>query len=653
MEIVEYSDLISNIRKKKITSNLVKIEEAYELARNAHKGTFRLTGEPFIHHPLAVALILSNLGLDGDSIIAALLHDVVEDSDVTLPEIEEKFGKTVSNIVDGVTKIKTIAHKSSDSKNQNFENLRKLLISSSGDIRIIILKIADRLHNMRTIGVKTEEEQIKYAKDTMMVYSPISEYLGMGAMKAELDDICFGILNPEESLMINECFKSHTEYNAQFIKKTELQIFHDLKRAGIRSKVFGRRKNLYSIYNKILKRNGYFDVEYISRLSDLWAFTVLVDTKEACYRSLGVIHTTYNYERDKFDDYIASPKKNGFKAIQTTVSIDNKPVEIQIKTHRMHEYNEYGPASHIAYKIKGNGDSGTDKFAWIKNLMEWNKRDILLDQDLIFNRIFVCTPEGLVKELDKDSTPVDFAYTIHTHIGNAMNGAKINGKLSPIDTKLQTGDIIEIIVDNKRKYPKRDWLNYAKMSQTRNVIRKWLRIEDEEKKLNEQNKNLEIGKVHDQNIKFKKHNDQSKDIVIIKGASNVPYKFAKCCNPIPPDHITGCVSLSGLIMIHKSSCKNIDLGISDDKHRYVDVIWNNKDACITTSLFVESSNKASIDNILNIILKKQITIENFNTKSLDDHFETVIDINVSTKNQLNDIIITLQDIKGVNKVKRQ
>ena len=653
MEIIEYSDLVSNIRKKKITSNLAKIEEAYELAKKAHKGTLRLTGEPFIHHPLAVALILSNLGLDEESIIAALLHDVVEDSDVTLQEIEEKFGKTVSNIVDGVTKIKTIAHKSSGSLNQNFENLRKLLISSSGDIRIIILKIADRLHNMRTISVKSAEEQIKYAKDTMMVYSPISEYLGMGAMKAELDDICFGILNPKESLEINEYFKSHTEYNAQFIKKAESQIFHDLKRAGIKSEVFGRRKNLYSIYNKIVKRNGYFDVEYISRLSDLWAFTVLVNTKEACYRGLGVIHTTYNYERDKFDDYIANPKKNGFKAIQTTVNLDNKPVEIQIKTHKMHEYNEYGPASHIAYKIKGSSGIGTDKFAWIKNLMEWNKKDILLDQDLIFNRIFVCTPEGLVKELDKDSTPVDFAYTIHTQIGNSMNGAKVNGKLSPIDTKLQTGDIIEIIVDKSRKYPKRDWLNYAKMSQTRNVIRKWLRIEAEEKKLSDQSKDPESSKTHDQNIKLKKHHDQNKDIVIIKGASNVPYKFAKCCNPIPPDHITGCVSLSGLIMIHKSSCKNIDLDVSDDKHRFIEVLWNNESAYLTTSLFLESSDKTSIDNVLNTILKKQITIENFSTKSFEDHFETIIDINVSTKNQLNDIIITLQDIKGINKVKRQ
>lgn len=657
ISLITFNDLLDNIKKNNITIDSLLLKKAYNKAQLAHNGVFRRTGEEYIYHPLFVANTLVSWKLDGNTIISAILHDTVEDSDITIDEIKKEFGDDIANLVDGVTKISHLTE-IQDDQYQNFENVRKFLIASSEDIRIIILKLADRLHNISTIGVFPKTKRESYAKETMNIYSPLAEYLGMNAIKANLDDICFSILQQKEYNDIKSFLDSDKDFeilSGKFISS----IKKELDNNHIHYEIFGRKKSIYSIYKKIKHINGYFDKSFISKLNDLIAFTILVDSIEYCYKTLGIIHTLFQYISSEFDDYIARPKPNGFKTLQTSVyTFDNRVTEIQIKTYEMHEYNEYGPASHIAYKLSENSSSNlANKFLWIKNLVLWknnNNNESIID--LFKDRIYVLTPKGLVKELEVDSTPIDFAYMIHTDIGNSMIGAKVNGKMVSLDYKLKTGDVVEILVSNNKFLAHPDWIKIARMSSVRQKIRKFIKNrEEEDNKKNIKDVKPESRETLYHKLKIPKKDKASLEInVTVDGATNIPTKFAKCCNPKPFDNIAGVISLNNIIMIHNTSCN--DLG-KISKEKLINVKWNkdnlSKSLYFSCKLLLEGIvTSDNIDKIIEQIALLNLKILNISSEIIDDKFNIFLNIDLLNNKSLSDIIKNLKSIDEVDIVKR-
>ncbi|MCL4392803.1 HD domain-containing protein [Patescibacteria group bacterium] len=652
-QLVTFNDLLESIKRNNIIIDFPLLKNAYSRASIAHSNTFRNTGEEYIYHPLAVANILVSLKLDGNTIIAAILHDIIEDTDITLDNIKEEFGEDIARIVDGVTKISRLTD-NSDSDNQNFENVRKFLIASSEDIRIVILKLVDRLHNIYTIRGLPKTKQKSYAKETMNIYSPLAEYLGMNSLKAQLDDICFSILCRKEYHIIQSFLEKEIKDFEIFSDKFINHIKKELDKNLVHYEIFGRRKNIYSIYKKVLRLNGYFDISYISKLNDLIAFTILVDNVEMCYKTLGIIHTLFQYISSEFDDYIARPKPNGFKTLQTSVyAFDDRIVEIQIKTYEMHEYNEYGPASHIAYKLKGNSSSNiSNKFLWIKNLVLWRNNDNHSDLDIFKNRIYVLTPKGFVKELEKDSTPIDFAYMVHTQVGNSMIGAKVNGKMVSLDYKLQTGDVVEILVSKNKFLAHSDWVDIAKMSSVKQKIRRFLREKEDTSKIEEVKEEVHTSPIS--KIKIIKKEKASKQIGInIEGVNDIPTKFAKCCNPMPFDKILGYISMEGTVIIHKNTCSNV-ADIAKDK--FVKAQWDKVDisdkSYFAIKLLLEGFVEFDINKILEKIKLLDLKILNISSEIKDEKFNIFLNIDILNSRNVSDIINNLQFIEGVELVRQ-
>ncbi|MBO7364871.1 MAG: bifunctional (p)ppGpp synthetase/guanosine-3',5'-bis(diphosphate) 3'-pyrophosphohydrolase [Lachnospiraceae bacterium] len=478
--------LIGEIRSYNPTADLSKVEEAYRMAVNAHKDQKRKSGEPYIIHPLNVALILAELELDLDSIIASLLHDVIEDTDVTYQDIEQKFGTDVANIVDGVSKVTQIDW-SVDKGDVEAENLRKMFMAMAKDIRVILVKLADRLHNMRTYQFWSPETQQRKARETMEIFSPVASRLGISKIKVELDDRSLAILHPE----VFRELKTRLEYSEaqrdKFIEYRKNEIAQRLQQEGIEAEISGRVKHYFSIYKKMTQQNKTLDQIY-----DVFAIRIIVKDVINCYAALGVVHEMFTPLPGRFKDYIAMPKPNRYQSLHTTVmSANGVPFEIQIRTEEMHRIAEYGIAAHWKYKEKGSVQSGTnsdeEKLSWLRSIMDWTNTDseefvrLLKDEfDLFSGYVYCFTPTGEVKALPADSTPVDFAYAIHSAVGNRMVGAKVNDTLVPIDYKLQNGDRVEILTSQKSRGPSRDWLKIVKSSQARNKINQWFKAQNKE-----------------------------------------------------------------------------------------------------------------------------------------------------------------------------
>ena len=480
-----YKDLIAAIKKYHPSTDLSDIEKAYETARKAHEGQFRKSGEPYIIHPLCVAIILAELELDKESIIAGLLHDVVEDTVMTSEDVAKEFGDEVALLVDGVTKLTQLNYQH-DKIEVQAENLRKMFLAMAKDIRVILIKLADRLHNMRTMQYQSPAKQIEKSRETMEIYAPIAHRLGISKIKVELDDLSMKYLMPDVYNDLVEQVNLNRPGREAFIKSIIKEVGMHISNAGIEAEIDGRVKHFFSIYRKMVNQNKTLDQIY-----DIFAVRIKVDTVKDCYAALGVIHEMYKPIPGRFKDYIAMPKPNNYQSLHTTLIASNgQPFEIQIRTYEMHKIAEYGIAAHWKYKEGKTGEKDNQseeaKLSWLRQILEWQKEmsdnkeflsSIKNDLNLFSDSVYCFTPSGDVKNLPAGSCPIDFAYSIHSAVGNKMVGARVNGKLVTIDYVIKNGDRIEIITSQNSKGPSRDWLNIIKSSQARNKINAWFKQE--------------------------------------------------------------------------------------------------------------------------------------------------------------------------------
>ena len=481
-----YQELIAGIRKYHPSDDITMVEKAYDIAYNAHKEQKRRSGEPYIIHPLCVAIILADLELDKETIVAGLLHDAVEDTWMTYEEVEKEFGSEVALLVDGVTKLGQLSY-SADKVEVQAENLRKMFLAMAKDIRVILIKLADRLHNMRTLQYMRPEKQQEKARETMDIYAPIAMRLGISKIKVELDDLSLKYLKPDVYYDLVHKVALRKSEREQFVGAIVKEVKKHMDDANIKAQVDGRVKHFFSIYKKMVNQDKTIDQIY-----DLFAVRILVDTVKDCYAALGVIHEMYKPIPGRFKDYIAMPKPNMYQSLHTTlIGPNGQPFEIQIRTYEMHRTAEYGIAAHWKYKESSDGKapvgkSEEEKLNWLRQILEWqrdmsdNKEFMSLlknDLDLFADSVYCFTPQGDVKTLPSGSTPVDFAYSVHSAVGNKMVGARVNGKLVPIEYEIKNGDRIEIITSQNSQGPSRDWLKLVKSTQAKNKINQWFKKE--------------------------------------------------------------------------------------------------------------------------------------------------------------------------------
>lgn len=481
---VLYNKLIETIRQYHPSSDLSDIERAYKVAKEAHEGQFRKSGEPYIIHPLCVAIILAELELDKESIIAGLLHDVVEDTVMTSEDVAREFGDEVALLVDGVTKLTQLNYQH-DKIEVQAENLRKMFLAMAKDIRVIMIKLADRLHNMRTMQYQSPAKQVEKSRETMDIYAPIAHRLGISKIKVELDDLSMKYLMPDTYNDLVKQVDINRPGREAFIKSIIKEVGMHISNAGIEAEIDGRVKHFFSIYRKMVNQNKTLDQIY-----DIFAVRIKVDTVKDCYAALGVIHEMYKPIPGRFKDYIAMPKPNMYQSLHTTLIASNgQPFEVQIRTYEMHRIAEYGIAAHWKYKEGKTGESDKSeeaKFSWLRQILEWQRdmsdnkeflSSIKNDLNLFSDSVYCFTPTGDVKTLPAGSNPIDFAYSIHSAVGNKMVGARVNGKLVNIDYEIKNGDRIEIITSQNSKGPSRDWLSMVKSTQARNKINQWFKQE--------------------------------------------------------------------------------------------------------------------------------------------------------------------------------
>ncbi len=485
-----YRELITRVQKYHPSDDISLIEKAYKTASEAHKDQVRKSGEPYIIHPLCVAIILADLEMDKETIVAGLLHDVVEDTALTDEEVREQFGDDVALLVDGVTKLDKLPFTADDGQTDRLEmqaeNLRKMFLAMAKDIRVIIIKLADRLHNMRTLQYQSPESQQRIARETLDIYSPIADRLGISKIKVELDDLSLKYLEPEAYAELVDTITVRKSAREKYIQAIVDEVKTHIANAGIKAQVDGRIKHFFSIYKKMKNQNKTIDQIY-----DLFAVRIIVDTVKDCYAALGVIHEMYKPIPGRFKDYIAMPKANMYQSLHTTlIGSSGQPFEIQIRTYEMHKAAEYGIAAHWKYKETSDGKKvetqEEEKLAWLRQILEWqqtaeNNQEFMgllkSDLNLFSENVYCFTPTGDVKNLPAGSTPIDFAYSIHSAIGNQMIGARVNGKLVTIDYEIKNGDRVEIITSQNSKGPSRDWLNVVKSTQAKNKINQWFKNE--------------------------------------------------------------------------------------------------------------------------------------------------------------------------------
>lgn len=482
MKVKEYIEKIKSINKN---VDIEKLEKAFHYAQDAHEGQLRKSGEPFFIHPLAVSLIVAELEVDSDTIVACLLHDTIEDTDVSFEDIETEFGHSVAQLVDGVTKLTKMHYETKEEI--QVENLRKMFLAMAKDIRVILIKLVDRLHNMRTLKYQSELKKQEKALETLEIYVPIAHRLGIFKIKGELEDLCLLYLEPEIYYELSSKINKKLSERKTYIDKVIEQISDSLNEIDMAYEVYGRPKNFYSIYKKLKYQKKEF-----SEIYDITAIRILVDTVKDCYAALGTVHTLWKPMPGRFKDYIAMPKPNMYRSLHTTVmGNEGEPFEVQIRTHEMHKVSEYGIAAHFNYKEAKKGMNNIDeKLVWLRQMMEWqgdidNPEEFLdsLKIDILNHQVYVFTPQSSVVELPEGSTPVDFAYKIHTEVGNKCVGAKVNGRIVPLNFKLSTGEIVEVLTQKNSNGPSRDWLTFVKSTQAKNKIKHWFKKERREENI--------------------------------------------------------------------------------------------------------------------------------------------------------------------------
>ncbi|HBV95749.1 MAG: (p)ppGpp synthetase [Peptococcaceae bacterium BICA1-7] len=653
-------DLVQKLIHYNPQADLSVIRRAFECAREAHKGQTRISGEEYITHPLSVAMILAEIEMDEQTLLAALLHDVVEDTSCSLEQISSAFGEEVALMVDGVTKLGKLEFKSKEE--QQAENLRKMFLAMAKDIRVILIKLADRLHNMRTLRYQSEKKQKEIALETIEIYAPLAHRLGIYHLKWELEDLSFRYLYPDNYYQMAEQVSQTRVKREEFIINVIQILREKLAMVGIEADIQGRPKHLYSIYEKMKEQQ-----KELSEIYDVLAVRILVHSIRDCYASLGTVHTLWKPIPGRFRDFIAMPKTNMYQSLHTTVvGPQGEPLEIQIRTVEMHRTAEYGIAAHWRYKEGGRGDKDFDKkLAWLRQLLEWqhdlrDAREFMetLKVDLFADAVFVFTPKGDVYELPAGSVPIDFAYRVHTQVGHSCVGAKVNGRIVPLEYKLKNGDIVEVITSRHPAGPSRDWINMVKTSQAKNRIRQWFKkehreenmargkelLEREAKRLGMEQDSfkdqalLEAGKRYtlftvddvyasigegsitattvlnriregrpDRRIVLSEKyqalvGDQRKPDwgrptqgIKVRGVDNLLIRLAHCCNPIPGDPIVGYITRGRGVSIHRGDCRNLQFFGQGEDSRLVEVAWDSEvQTSFQVKLEISGSDRAGL-----------------------------------------------------------
>lgn len=705
--------LITRIKEYNPNADLTKLLKAYTLGEAAHAGQKRNSGEDFFIHPLNVALILADLNMDLETIIAGILHDVIEDTDYTYEDLVEEFGEEIANLVDGVTKLKNLKYKTK--QESQAENLRKMVLAMAKDIRVIIVKLADRLHNMRTLEYMTEEKKKEKALETLEIYAPIAHRLGISKIKWELEDLSLRYLDPESYYDLVEKVSVKRREREAFIQEIIEILYDKVTSMGINCEISGRPKNFYSIYKKMTVQGKSFEEIY-----DLTAIRVLVDTIKDCYGVLGIVHTLWKPIPGRFKDYVAMPKPNMYQSLHTTVIGPKGEIfEVQIRTYDMHKTAEYGIAAHWKYKEgTTKSDNFDQKLTWLRQLLEWQKdlkdpKDFMetLKIDFFTDEVFVFTPKGDVINLPEGSTPIDFAYRVHTDIGNRCVGAKVNGRIVQLNYKLQNGNIVEIITSSNAR-PSRDWLNIVKSTQAKSKIRQYFKQMDRESniikgkdslekelkrlgyKLNEilrddwlkaTAEKLSINSIDDlyasigygnvklnqvisrlkdfyadyykskygkefkhKAVKEQKKRPRSSSGIRVRGVDNIKVRLAKCCSPVPGDEIVGYVTKGRGVSVHRADCPNIML--DDAEERLIDVEWDTeKRASYLAEIQVRAIDRSGLlADIATRINDMNISLVNINARTTKDRVVIInMTLEINDIDQLEDVMKRLRKIKHI------
>ncbi|MEA1974937.1 MAG: bifunctional (p)ppGpp synthetase/guanosine-3',5'-bis(diphosphate) 3'-pyrophosphohydrolase [Bacillota bacterium] len=720
MIITNYKEYIEELLKLNEEYNIDNISEVYYFAKEAHTGQKRKSGEDYFIHPVEVSLILAEMKMDEETIIASILHDVVEDTVITKEDIRKKFGDTIALLVDGVTKLTNLHYESKEI--QKGENLRKMFLAMAKDIRVVLIKLADRLHNMRTLEYMSPIKKKEKAIETIEIYAPIADRLGMSQIKWELEDISLEYLQPDKYAELVKMINTKRSEREEIIRKNIELLKENIKKdISIKFEINGRAKHFYSIYKKMEEGNKEFN-----EIFDLIAIRVIVKDLRECYSVLGICHTIWDPLPGRFKDYIAMPKSNLYQSLHTTViTNEGDRLEIQIRTEEMHRVAEFGIAAHWIYKggKKGKTETIDKKLSWVRELLENQNEntdpEIFLDSikvDLYVNEVFVYTPNGDVFELPSGSTPIDFAYKVHSQVGHQCVGAKVNGKIVPLAYKLSSGEIVSIIT-KKGSGPSRDWLNIVESNHAKNRIRRWfkkerhdenvekgkaiferemksehLSIKDDVKKewLNLILKRLSLETMEDlyeaigyggiltrqviPKIKELKHEEDIKKGkfdqkrlekstikrmrnvgIIVKGLDNVLTRFAKCCNPVPGDDIIGYVTQGRGVTIHRVDCPNF-VDLEKSKERFIEVQWdenNEKSAYEAKILIVGNDRKGLLSEITVIINKENFIVNGLNAKKDKNGIATIeLVIEIINKKHLKKLIGNLKKIDGILDIKR-
>ena len=708
------SELTDKAGKYLPPEKIALVESAYNYANKAHEGQMRKSGDPYIEHPLQTALILAELELDASSLAAALLHDVPENCGIPVSEIEAEFGLEVAKLVDASTKLGRISWQTPEEAEQRgitatgegqAENLRKMLVAMAEDLRVVFIKLADRLHNMRTLYALSTEKQRSIARETLEIYAPLAHRLGIWELKWQLEDLSFRYQEPEKYHRIARLIADKRSDRESYIDQITEVLRREFDRIGVKAEVMGRAKHIYSIYQK-MERYAALGKDF-DDIHDLLALRVLVDTVPDCYSALGVVHNLWHPLSEQFNDFIATPKLNGYQSLHTTVmQKGTTALEVQIRTHEMHHVAEYGVAVHWRYKEGGKRDIGFEEgIGWLRQLIEWHRElsgaEEFLESvrtDVFSDQVFVYTPKGEIKDLPTGSTPLDFAYRIHTDLGHRCIGAKVNGRLVQLNNQLNNGDVVQILSSKGDRGPSRDWLNadlgYVKTSHAREKIRQWF-------KKRERTENVERGQelleklMRQLGIKFSERGKlaeqfgydtlddfhaaigyggittrqitskltaqeeptkpaeemappaQQVSAVKVLGVGDMLTHIAQCCHPVPGDNIIGYITRSRGVTIHRQDCGNVIR--EDEKERLVPVEWGRADLLYPVSIQVEAWDRVGLmRDISTMVAEEKVNIAGVNLVNNDDHTISLY-FTLETKDlaQLSRLMVKMERVRGV------
>lgn len=708
---MDFIKLLEKVREYLPPEKIAVVEAAYKFASEKHQGQVRKSGEPYLEHPLQTALILAELQLDASSLAAALLHDIPEDCGLPVAEIEARFGPEIAKLVDGTTKLGQVPFAASGvvTSETQAENLRKMLVSMAEDLRVVFIKLADRLHNMRTLDALPLERQLGIAQETLEIYAPLAHRLGIWELKWQLEDLSFGYLQPEKYHRIAKLVAGRRTQWEKFIAEAIEVLKREFDKVGLAADISGRPKHIYSIYQKMERYSA--QGRHFDEIYDLLALRVLVNSVRDCYSAVGVIHSLWHPLPEAFDDYIANPKPNGYQALHTAVMcLGTIPLEIQIRTREMHYIAEYGVAAHWRYKEGEKKDMHfEERIAWLRQLVEWHRElsgaEEFLESvktDIFIDQVFVYTPKGEIKDLPRGATPLDFAYRVHTDLGHRCVGAKVNGRLVPFNYELKNGDVVEIISAKGSRGPSLDWLNpdlgYVRTSHAKEKIRQWFKKQERAENIERGRQLLEkelrrlgikierqvlaglfnyhnvddfltaIGyggiTAHQIALKLAAQEKKSEELVEVTlpklapsavqvlGVGDLVTNLAQCCHPVPGDEIIGYITRSRGVTIHRQDCYNVIH--EDEKERLIPVEWGQADVLYPVNIQVEVLDRVGLmRDITTVVAEEKVNIASVSLANGDgDTISLFLTLETKGLAQLSHLLKKIDAVKGVISVTR-